>query len=44
MMVVYIAEKHLFCTLRKEKEKKKSLSRGIQKEEIFLISKVKSKK
>lgn len=23
MMVVYISEKHLFCTLRKEKEKKK---------------------
>lgn len=25
MMVVYIAEKHLFCTLRKEKEKKKRI-------------------
>lgn len=23
MMVVYMSEKHLFCTLRKEKEKKK---------------------
>lgn len=33
MMVVYISEKYLFCTLRKEKEKKKkSLSWGIQEE------------
>lgn len=36
MMVVYMSEKHLFCTVRKEKEKKpyKSLSCGMQKELI----------